>query len=347
MAADEGIYKSGYPLGLDTLKKKKPLAAAALPSEDGSLSAYGEFIMYRPKGGIPLIWGGVPAHRKPIVNAAGEVVRMVDVPAKPAAWRYYREFSADQKKALGWFPKNEKGTGSAVEDEPVGGGRPGSSSKSTFAVDTEKELPRTRVGGTHQLRVAQAAKAMREPDWSTLSKADIQKMLPAAISKAKTDPKYQKVVHRMLAALEKNEGFKRLRAFIAERLMQSEADELNERTYSIIHLQKGDDGYSIIEPDEGRVLAKPDDVKSLGRDRKKWVDFLKQWGVDFVVMKGMGRGGSDNEMSAKRFLSTVIEPKQGQVVPIVKGQPEAPPPERVAHAPAQGEIDPSRVDMYR
>lgn len=344
----EGILDQGYPMSLSTLKQKNAKAAAALPSEDGSFAAYGEFIMFRPKGGIPLIWGGVPAHRKPIMNQHGEVVKMLDVPAKPADWRHFSEFSAEQKKALGWFPANEKGRGPA---KPSAGGRSRAGGEdapeaSDFAIDPNKELPRTKVGGTHQLAIAQQAKAMREPDWSSMSKAEIQKLLPAAISKAKSDPSYQKVVHRMVAAMEKNESVE-LRAFIAEQLLlMAEA-----RSHRTIVIQKGDGGYSIIEPEQGQQLADSQAVKSMGRDRAKWVSFMKQHGVDHVVMKGMGKGGGDNEMPRQKFLNTVIEPK-GQTVPIVKGTPvvkgtpDSPPPaQKVAHAPVAGDVmkkDPRR-----
>lgn len=344
----EGILDQAYPLSLSILKQKHAKAAAALPSEDGTFQMYGEFILYRPKRGIPLIWGSVPAHRKPIMNNNGEVVKMLDVISKPSDWRHYSEFSPEQKKALGWFPKNERGQGPA---KPSAGGRSRGGAKdapeqSDFAMDPNKEIPRSKVGGTHQLAIAQQAKAMKEPDWSSMSRAEIQKLLPAAISKAKSDPTYQKVVHRMVATMEKNESSE-LRAFIAEQL-QLMAEE---RTHRTIVIQKGDDGYTIIEPEQGQKLADAAAVKGMGRDRTKWVQFMKQHGVDHIVMKGMGKGGSDNEMPRQKFLNTVIEPPKGQTVPIikgtpvVKGTPTSPPPEqKVAHAPVAGDVmkDPRR-----
>ena len=336
----EGILDQGYPMSLSTLRQKNAKAAAALPSEDGTFAAYGEFLLYQPKGGIPLIWGGVPAHRKPIMNKHGDVVKMLDVQSKPADWRHYSEFSSEQKEALGWFPKNERGHAPAKPSAGGGramGGAEDAPEQSDFALDPNKKLPRTKMGGAHQLAIAQQAKAMKEPDWSSMSRAEIKKMLPAAISKAKSDPSYQKVVHRMVAAMEKNESVE-LRAFIVEQLLLIAEARSTHRT---IIIQKGDDGYNIIEPEHGQKLADAQAVKSMGRDRTKWVLFMQRHDVDNIVMKGMGTGGADNEMPRQKFLDTVIEPK-GQTVPIVKGTAvkgtQDQPTQKVAHAPVAGDV---------
>ena len=89
---------------------------------------------------------------------------------------------------------------------------------------------------------------------------------------------------------------------------------------SVGQVQKTDSGYVVINPNDGRSLADESQVKRMGRDRRSWLRFIRELGLERMVLKGLRRGGTDEELSTRQFLDRISPaPKQGNVIPIVKG----------------------------
>ena len=212
---------AGRPLsltgsGIDELAKENPGAYRTLPHHDGYVMGYEDFYMFRPKKGPPLFFGITNSEKRPIFDEDGEIVGVRETPAGEAAWYFFKDFDREQRQVLekgfGFIPKNERGPKPGEMPKIArGGGAGGRKAKPIPAEHGEEKYaqisprPAGAASGAarSQLALAKAAQRAKEPKWMKMSKEELEAALRKAMARAKSDPRYQKVVFKILDAIEK------------------------------------------------------------------------------------------------------------------------------------------------
>ena len=173
-------FEQGYPVSFEKLGRLTPRALQELPHRDGEVFGWDRYYMFRSRrsGEPPLFWAPVAAHKKPVFDDDGNVVKMKEVPAQPPEWRYYKELEPDLKKHLGWVPKSDRGP--AYEPGAKGGRGGGSDdpmdpTTSQFSTPVDVGVHGSTKVNSHDIRAADRAKRMPEPDWDRMDMPSLMK----------------------------------------------------------------------------------------------------------------------------------------------------------------------------
>lgn len=172
-------FEKGYPVSFEKLGRLSPRALQELPHRDGEVFGWDKYYMFRPKrsGEYPLFWAPVAAHKKPIFDENGNVVKMKEIPAQPPEWRYYKELEPDLKKHLGWVPKGERGPmgGAGRADGGGEGSGEGDPTTSQFSSPVDVTVHGSTKVNARDIEMADKAKKMKEPDWEKMDMPSLMK----------------------------------------------------------------------------------------------------------------------------------------------------------------------------
>jgi len=182
----------------EEVKRLKAIAYGRLGDDvnHGTFQTHGMFLLFVYDSNRPTkIWTNVPEKlvfgqlRKP----------------KPLDWWEYGNLHHAQQKELVWMSPAQRGkeiqTGAQRYRTASGPDNPGAS---VHAVANDVQMT-GRPSARGDVALSDKARSMKEPTWGDLPHAELRKIIPPLIAKAKSDPRYKKTLKKVLmVALDKN-----------------------------------------------------------------------------------------------------------------------------------------------